>query len=249
WAPYLFAATYIGQAALALISAGVLMFMNIPKPPARSAAGDGRPLSEIAKQPRFVVAGACRVANYSIMNLGMTPAPPAIGMCNPSVSDATLGLQWHVLGMYAPELRHRRPYFPLRARTDHRGGPRPHHRLRRDRDRRNFALAFLDRPCPARRRLEFRVRRRDHHGDPLPSAERAQQGAGLQRFSRLRLDGDRLILLRRAVGELRMEHGERGRVPGGAGSNCAARLGRVARAQAGRLMPATTVSFDRRSVG
>jgi predicted MFS family arabinose efflux permease len=62
WPPYLFAATYIGQAALALISAGVLMFLNIPKPPARSAAGDGRPLGEIAKQPRFVVAVACGVA-------------------------------------------------------------------------------------------------------------------------------------------------------------------------------------------
>src|SRR5712692_10700048 len=56
WPPYLFAATYIGQSALALTSAGVLMFMNIPKPPPRSTMGDGRPLAEIAKQPRFVVA-------------------------------------------------------------------------------------------------------------------------------------------------------------------------------------------------
>jgi predicted MFS family arabinose efflux permease len=102
WAPYLFAATYIGQAALALISAGVLMFLNIPKPPARSAAGDGRPLGEIAKQPRFVVAVACGVATYSMMNLVMTSAPLAMVMCNHSVTDATLGLQWHVLGMYAP---------------------------------------------------------------------------------------------------------------------------------------------------
>jgi len=102
WPPYLFAATYIGQAALALISAGVLMFMNIPKPPARSAAGDGRPLGEIAKQPRFVVAVACGVATYSMMNLVMTSATLAMVMCNHSVTDATLGLQWHVLGMYAP---------------------------------------------------------------------------------------------------------------------------------------------------
>ena len=102
WPPYLFAATYIGQAALALISAGVLMFMNTPKPPARSAAGDGRPLGEIAKQPRFVVAVACGVATYSMMNLVMTSAPLAMVMCNHSVTDATLGLQWHVLGMYAP---------------------------------------------------------------------------------------------------------------------------------------------------
>src|SRR3954465_12784178 len=58
WPPYLFAATYIGQSALALIAGGVLMFVNIPKPPPRSAAGDGRPLSEIPREPRFIVAGA-----------------------------------------------------------------------------------------------------------------------------------------------------------------------------------------------
>jgi predicted MFS family arabinose efflux permease len=102
WPPYLFAATYVGQSALALISAGVLMFTNIPKPPPRSAAGDGRPLGEIAKQPRFVVAVVCGVAAYSTMNLLMTSAPLAMVMCNHSVTDATLGLQWHVLGMYAP---------------------------------------------------------------------------------------------------------------------------------------------------
>ena len=102
WPPYLFAATYVGQAALALISAGVLMFLNTPKPPPSVAAGDGRPLSEIAKQPRFVVAVACGVATYSMMNLVMTSAPLAMVMCNHSVTDATLGLQWHVLGMYAP---------------------------------------------------------------------------------------------------------------------------------------------------
>ena len=39
WPPYLFAATYLGQSALALISAGVLMFVNIPKPPPRASAG------------------------------------------------------------------------------------------------------------------------------------------------------------------------------------------------------------------
>jgi predicted MFS family arabinose efflux permease len=102
WPPYFFAATYVGQSALALISAGVLMFTNIPKPPPRSAAGNGRPLAEIAKQPRFVVAVACGVAAYSTMNLLMTSAPLAMVMCNHSVTDATLGLQWHVLGMYAP---------------------------------------------------------------------------------------------------------------------------------------------------
>jgi predicted MFS family arabinose efflux permease len=102
WPPYMFAATYIGQSALALIAGGVLMFVNIPKPPPRSSVGDGRPLSEIAKKPRFIVAVACGVAAYSMMNLVMTSAPLAMVMCNHSITDATLGLQWHVLGMYAP---------------------------------------------------------------------------------------------------------------------------------------------------
>ena len=102
WPPYLFAATYIGQSALALVAGGVLMFVNIPKPPPRSVVGVGRPLSEIAREPRFIVAVACGVAAYSMMNLVMTSAPLAMVMCNHSITDATLGLQWHVLGMYAP---------------------------------------------------------------------------------------------------------------------------------------------------
>jgi predicted MFS family arabinose efflux permease len=102
WPPYLFAATYIGQSALALIAAGVLMFLCIPKPPPRSEVGDGRPLAEIAKEPRFIVAVVCGVASYSMMNLVMTSAPLAMVMCNHSITDATLGLQWHVLGMYLP---------------------------------------------------------------------------------------------------------------------------------------------------
>jgi MFS family permease len=97
WPPYLFAATYIGQSALALVAGGVLMFVNIPKPPPRSVVGDGRPLSEIAREPRFIVAVACGVAAYSMMNLVMTSAPLAMVMCNHSITDATLGLQWHVL--------------------------------------------------------------------------------------------------------------------------------------------------------
>jgi MFS family permease len=102
WPPYLFAATYIGQSALALIAGAVVMFVNIPKPPPRSVVGDGRPLLEIAREPRFIVAVVCGVAAYSMMNLVMTSAPLAMVMCNHSVTDATLGLQWHVLGMYAP---------------------------------------------------------------------------------------------------------------------------------------------------
>jgi len=102
WPPYLFAASFLGQSALALAAGGVLMLLKIPKPPPRSVAGDGRPLTEIARQPRFIVAVVCGVASYAMMNMVMTSAPLAMVMCNHSVTEATLGLQWHVLGMYAP---------------------------------------------------------------------------------------------------------------------------------------------------
>ncbi len=78
------------------------MLVKIPKPPPRSIAGEGRPLSEIARQPRFLVAVGCGVASYAMMNMVMTSAPLAMVMCNHTITQATLGLQWHVLGMFAP---------------------------------------------------------------------------------------------------------------------------------------------------
>jgi predicted MFS family arabinose efflux permease len=104
WQPHLFAATYLAQAGLAVLSAGVLQLVRIPTPPSTRLAGSGRPLAEIARQPRFIVAVACGVASYAMMNLVMTSAPLAMVMCNHSVTDATLGLQWHVIGMFLPSL-------------------------------------------------------------------------------------------------------------------------------------------------
>jgi predicted MFS family arabinose efflux permease len=102
WPPYLFAATYVAQAAVALGAAAVLGLVRIPRPPTRSAGTAGRPLSEIARMPRFIVAVACGVASFTMMNLVMTSAPIAMVGCGHSVTDATLGIQWHVLAMYAP---------------------------------------------------------------------------------------------------------------------------------------------------
>jgi MFS family permease len=38
------------------------------------------------------------------MNMVMTAAPLAMVECNHSVGDATLGIQWHLLGMFVPSL-------------------------------------------------------------------------------------------------------------------------------------------------
>ena len=104
WVPYLFAATFIAQSALAVLAGLVLTQLKSPTPMPRKERqlNPGRPLSEIARDPLFVVAVACGVVSYVIMNLVMTSAPIAMVGCGHSVTDSTLGIQWHVLGMYAP---------------------------------------------------------------------------------------------------------------------------------------------------
>lgn len=99
--PYLFAASYLGQSTCALIAAVVLMFMKVP-PITDKRAENPRPLMEIVRNSRFVVAVACGIASYAMMNMVMTSAPLAMVGCGHSVTDATLGIQWHVLAMYAP---------------------------------------------------------------------------------------------------------------------------------------------------
>jgi MFS family permease len=103
WQPYLFAASYLAQAGVAVLSGLVLLATRIPRAAASGRRlSEGRPLAEIFRQPRLIVAVVCGVASYSMMNLVMTSAPVAMLDCNHSVTDATLGLQWHVLGMFAP---------------------------------------------------------------------------------------------------------------------------------------------------
>jgi MFS family permease len=102
WPPFLFAATYIGQSVVAAVAAGVLTLLRFPKPASAQTAAGGRLLSEIVSQPRFVVAVACGLAPYLMMNMMMTAAPLAMVGCDLSVTDATLGMQWHVIGMFAP---------------------------------------------------------------------------------------------------------------------------------------------------
>ena len=102
WPAYLFAGTYLAQSACALLAAVALAFLKIPKLSAARSFAVGRPLSEIVLKPRFIVAATCGLASYAMMNLLMTSAPLAMVMCNHSIGEAALGIQWHVIGMYAP---------------------------------------------------------------------------------------------------------------------------------------------------
>jgi len=101
WPPHMFAATYLVQAAVAAIAALILRGVRLPMPSAAEIAG-GRPLSEIARQPRFIAAVIAGAVSYMLMNFLMTAAPLAMHICGHSQASANWGLQWHVIAMYAP---------------------------------------------------------------------------------------------------------------------------------------------------
>jgi len=101
WSAYLFAFSFVVQAIVALIAMAVLAGVDAPKP-APSDLHGGRPLFEIARQPRFIAAALCGVIAYPMMNLVMTSAPLAMKMCGLSLSDSNFGIQWHVVAMYGP---------------------------------------------------------------------------------------------------------------------------------------------------
>ncbi|GGE77839.1 MFS transporter [Stappia taiwanensis] len=103
FSPVMFAGTYVGQAVLSLISLAFLPFLQIPRPKhTGEARGERRPLLQILAQQRFIVAAACAVTSYALMNLVMTATPLAMIGCGHSRTDAALAIQWHVLAMFAP---------------------------------------------------------------------------------------------------------------------------------------------------
>ena len=101
WPPYLFAFSFAAQAVVALVAMVVLAGVDAPKPAPADLHG-GRPLFQIARQPRFIAAALCGVISYPMMNLVMTSAPLAMKMCGLSVSDSNFGIQWHIVAMYGP---------------------------------------------------------------------------------------------------------------------------------------------------
>jgi MFS family permease len=101
WPAHMFAATFIAQAAVAAVSALVLFGVKLPRPTSAELAG-GRPLGVIVRQPVFIIAVICGAVSYMLMNFLMTAAPLAMRMCGHSQESANLGLQWHVIAMYAP---------------------------------------------------------------------------------------------------------------------------------------------------
>ncbi|QDZ12491.1 MFS transporter [Devosia ginsengisoli] len=99
-----FAGAFIGQAALALMAIPVLLLLRAPdRAEARQGQlSGGRPMGEILRTPRYMLAVAAGVVSYGLMTFVMTAAPIAMVHTGHSVDHAALGIQWHVLAMFAP---------------------------------------------------------------------------------------------------------------------------------------------------
>lgn len=104
FAPIPFAGAFLAISFLAAGNAAVVSLLR-PIGHTQSVAADRRParaLSEIARQPRFLAAVLCGMSSYALMSLVMTAAPLAMVGCGLTQDDAALGIQWHVLAMFAP---------------------------------------------------------------------------------------------------------------------------------------------------
>jgi cyanate permease len=99
--PYLFLATFLGQALVAVAAMAVtgrFIDQNVEE----VQGGAMRPMRQILAQPRLIVAILCGTVAQALMNFVMTAAPLAMAMCGHSVVDSTLGIQWHIIAMFAP---------------------------------------------------------------------------------------------------------------------------------------------------
>ncbi len=99
-----FAGSYASIIILYILSFIFLNFLDLPhnKQTLNSHQYRGRPLSEIAKQPRFIIAIICGMLGYATMTLVMTATPLAMQHHHHIYADTAFVIQWHVLGMFAP---------------------------------------------------------------------------------------------------------------------------------------------------
>ena len=97
-----FMGAYLALAGVALLSMVVLAFISFPPVLAKVAGAEGRPVREIMRQPAFIVAALTGALGFGVMNLLMAATPLAMQQCSLPFSDASLVLEWHVIGMFAP---------------------------------------------------------------------------------------------------------------------------------------------------
>jgi len=103
WLSVTYAGTYLSLVGFALLAIALQRRLQLPLvvSPSRDAL-PARPLSVIARQPRFVVAVLAAALGYGVMNLLMVATPLAMQFCGHPFAAGVFVLEWHVVGMFAP---------------------------------------------------------------------------------------------------------------------------------------------------
>ena len=104
----LFDTTYLGAYLcvpfLGLLTAALLVGLRMPPPAEKAVLIDGpaRPITEIMRQPIFIVAVLAQMMGQGVMNLLMTGTPLAMMAHHHTFADTAFVIQWHVVGMFLP---------------------------------------------------------------------------------------------------------------------------------------------------
>ncbi|WP_436101770.1 MFS transporter [Pararhizobium sp. LjRoot238] len=105
-APVFFAGAFLALIPTCFAAIAILAFLRLPdlRPVAGAVPiGPVRPLRQIVMNQRFLTGMTCGISTYALMTFMMTGAPIAMVVgCGFSQDMATLGIQWHVLAMFAP---------------------------------------------------------------------------------------------------------------------------------------------------
>jgi MFS family permease len=99
-----FMGAYLALILFALATMALLRLIRIPTPTHAERTESGRPLREIAAQPKFIVAVLSGAVSYGVMNFLMTSTPIAMQVCGHPFGDAAFVISSHVVAMFAPSL-------------------------------------------------------------------------------------------------------------------------------------------------
>jgi MFS family permease len=97
-----FMGAYLVLIIAALATMALLRMVRIPPPTAAERAASGRPLREIAAQPKFIIAVMSAAIGYGVMNFLMSSTPIAMQICGHPFSAAALVISSHIVGMFGP---------------------------------------------------------------------------------------------------------------------------------------------------
>ena len=76
-----FTGAYLALIVFVLVTMAILSRIRIPDLSAAEQAASGRPMSEIARQPKYIVAVMAGAISYGVMNFLMTSTPIAMRVC------------------------------------------------------------------------------------------------------------------------------------------------------------------------